>query len=449
MTERAGLSFPDMRHDIHVTAMKRAMKSAGLRQLSALYNLLQHDDAAVEALAAELTIGETYFFRDAGQFQLLRERILPEISGRKSEQEPIRIWSAGCATGEEAYSLAIVMAELGLAERAHIIGTDIARDRLERAHAGVYGRWSFRGVSDAVRGKYFDPSGRGFRLKSGVRKCVEFRYLNLAEDACPSFATGIWGMDLVLCRNVLIYFEPAAVQNVTQALIDSLAADGWLLLGASDPATHVMQQCAVIVTNAGLVYRQSKNGTASSEPVALPSAPRVDAPQPKTPASPSSSRSLSLSASRPASPPRDARATAVTDDATAVVAHVRGLADAGHLIQAERACVRGRQQHPESAELAYLHSILLAEQGHYDAALRAARQTLYLAPGLVVGHLALASIWLRMHNRAAAARSFRNAEQLLADINDSAIVPASGGEPAGRLLELTRAQLRLALGRAS
>lgn len=459
VSQRAGLTHASARRESDAAAIARVMRATGVRKIERYQELLARDAIAVETLAAELTIGETYFYRDSAHFQLLRDRILPEVAARKPHV--IRMWSAGCASGEEAYSLALVAHELGIRERARIIGSDIARSRLESARIARYGRWSFRGVADSVINAYFKRSGQRYELNANIRDRVEFRYLNLAEDSYPSLSTGIWGFDVVFCRNVLIYFEPAAVVRVTRALVASLAEGGWLVLGAADPVADVMQQCDVITTDAGVVYR--KRGVRASirlsEPTAAPLArnlrsppvrsPPVPAPanEPGAPLLPEPVNFLTAYAARE----YDAAIALARDvlqrgdDVSAWVTLVRALANQGNLAEAESMCALALQRQREAAELWYLQAVLLTEQSQLTAAIRAARQALYLDPGWIVAHLAQGTALAAAGEREAAALSFANAERLLLAMPEAQHVPGSDSEPAGRLLEMARAQLRLSV----
>jgi chemotaxis protein methyltransferase CheR len=254
--ERTGLVFPGARVSEVESTVRRVMGRHSIAGTERLLTVLEDDAEVRDGLVAELTIGETYFNRDTAQFELLRRRILPELLATAGAQRPLRIWSAGCASGEEPYSIAMILDELGALRNAEIVGTDISRPRLDQAQRGVYARWSLRGVPDDVRDRYFAPRGRYYELAERIRRPVDFRYLNLAEDRFPSLSVDIWGMDLIFCRNVLIYFDRATVQRVARRLIDSLSQDGWLVLGASDPSLRELVDCDVIVTDAGLVYKR-------------------------------------------------------------------------------------------------------------------------------------------------------------------------------------------------
>lgn len=261
--ERTGLVFPDSRLLDVEAAIRRAMARLGADDTDALLELLRDDAGARDAFVADLTIGESYFQRDPSQFDLLRWRVLPELLRSRPSDRPIRVWSAGCATGEEPYTVAMLFEELDAADRSDIVGTDIARQRLADAQRGLYSKWQLRNTPEQVRRRYFASHGKFFELSPRIRQRVDFRYLNLAEDSFPSLTTGIWGMDVILCRNVLIYFDAATVEMVARRLISSLSEDGWLLLGASDPSIAELTDCDVVLTDSGVAYR--RRGAAGAE----------------------------------------------------------------------------------------------------------------------------------------------------------------------------------------
>jgi chemotaxis protein methyltransferase CheR len=467
LQRRTGLMFSEARRPELERGVRKTMQATRARGGEAYLARLEADPQTLDDLVAEITIGETYFFREPEQFAVLREHILPDLLARGSDDRPLRVWSAGCATGEEPYSIAMVVSELGLNRTTHILGTDISRAALVRARGARYTRWSFRGVPETVVQTHFAPRGSELVLNPGIRSAVEFGYLNLAEDTYPSLATGVWGMDLILCRNVLIYFDPGTVARAANRLLDSLAEGGWLLLGASDPLLSDLAPSEVVVTRAGLAYRRPPRPGSQSPVVDPPS--RLVFPEP-------------ASASGPVAPPVPQASPAFTQPPALVVAAdaageaaecyarhdylgaaeiatialarerqdpalwvllVRALANHGDLSAAGRASAAGLDRHRTSAELTYLHAVLLAEGGRPAESASAARAALYLDRQMAVAHLALGAALAKLGDAPGARRSFRNAAQLLAAMPPDRVVPASDGEPAGRLAEMTRLQLQL------
>ncbi|MGH2569072.1 MAG: CheR family methyltransferase, partial [Bacteroidota bacterium] len=199
-------------------------------------NLLRQQ---LDVLASHLTVGETYFFREKNCFKLLEDQILsPLIQSRRSADRRLRIWSAGCCTGEEPYSIAMVLRNLipELTEwNVSLIATDINPRFLRRASEGVYGEWSFRETPAWIKEKYFKRIRNGqYELLSSVRRMVTFGYLNLVEDSYPSLLTNTNAMDIIFCRNVLMYFTPEQAKKVVKKLHRCLMDGGWLVVSPSE-----------------------------------------------------------------------------------------------------------------------------------------------------------------------------------------------------------------------
>ena len=186
-----------------------------------------------QELLKGLTIGETYFLREQAHFTLLRKQILPELIAqrRTSGDLHLNIWSVGCASGEEAYSLAITLTEM-LPDfddwALHLVGTDLNEYALKLARRGVYRKWAFRHTDIDFQYRYFDPVADGLQIKSNIRRLVMFRHSNLLSGApMPQF-------DVILCRNVLLYFSHKYASRAESIFYDALSLGGWLLLGQAE-----------------------------------------------------------------------------------------------------------------------------------------------------------------------------------------------------------------------
>lgn len=184
-------------------------------------------------LVSLLTVGESYFFRDKGQFKVLREHILPKLISKTQNGLELNIWSAGCSTGEEAYSIAIMIDEL-LAERSRwkivIRGTDINEEAIEKAKKGLFPKWSFRGVDQELQRKYFRRHKDGLQIIDEIKEMVEFRFENLL-DIPTDVDTGFGLMDLIVCRNVFIYFNSESIARVLSGFTGLLNKEGYLITG--------------------------------------------------------------------------------------------------------------------------------------------------------------------------------------------------------------------------
>lgn len=205
-----------------------------------LDRLLEHPQERalfLERLSAELTVGESFFFRNEHHFRALREHVLPAILRDNEQKREIRIWSAGCAGGEEPYSLAILLdQEIGRRRnwRVSILGTDLNPDFLARAREARYRPWSFRNTAIHEDRTCFQKEGDIVRVAPHIREMTRFAYLNLVKDVYPSPLTGTLGLDLILFRNVAIYLKPEITRLIIERFHRALRPGGWLLLGETE-----------------------------------------------------------------------------------------------------------------------------------------------------------------------------------------------------------------------
>ncbi|HJV37066.1 CheR family methyltransferase, partial [Geomonas sp.] len=230
LAKEMGLLFPKERWDDLERGLFSAARQLGFMDPHVFLHWLMSSPLTrrqVEALAGHLTIGETYFFRDPRSLEATETSILPPLlRARRGKDQRLRIWSAGCSTGEEAYTLAILLHRLLPDVREwniSILATDINAAALQKGMAGVYGKWSFRATPSWFKSLYFTPQPEGsLRVVDNVKRMVHFEYLNLAEDSYPSLPTNTNAMDLIFCRNVLMYFSPEMARTVVAKLNKSL-----------------------------------------------------------------------------------------------------------------------------------------------------------------------------------------------------------------------------------
>lgn len=221
-------------------------------------NQLQHcasSSSLLSELVAAITVGESYFFRDKNQINLLEKTILPHLIKQNQNKYSVKIWSAGCATGEEIYTIAMLLIDLipnieGW--NLELLATDINRESMEKAQIGVYGQWSMRSISAEYIERFFVKNGRFYTLTPKIRDLVTFKYLNLSDNSYPSIINGIYEIDLILCRNVLIYFDNDLVAKIMKRLSASMAPGAYLLLGASDPI--VTTETNLLFHHNGAIY---------------------------------------------------------------------------------------------------------------------------------------------------------------------------------------------------
>lgn len=442
---RSGLWFAQSRRQQAEGSMRQAMDTAGIPDPERFLRLLRSNHRAFDALIERLVIGETYFFREREQFDALRRLVLPELRLQQSNREErLRVWSAGCATGEEAYSLAILLEQEGLSAQAEVLGTDISNAALALARKATYGAWSFRENPPGLIEQYFHRRGGKFTLIERIRQSVVFDHLNLAAEIPPARTTGPDGrFDLILCRNVLIYFDPPSIERTAVRMFGALKDGGWLIAGPSDPPLWPHAPFETVLTSAGLLYRRRGGTAASVKPSFTLNAdlPRpaivVATAAPARPiAAPSGATAPQGECSVRATPP-------IAETAKVCAARLRAMVDRDNLQQSVAAMAAALAAHPLSAELYYLHAILLLSGDRHDEAAVALRRAIYLDRSLVVAHFALASIQQRRGAMAEARRCYRNVLAVCDRGDADDIVPLTDGEQAGRLAEAARVQLAL------
>jgi chemotaxis protein methyltransferase CheR len=232
----------------------------GLPDFTAYYRYLRFDAgrrAELEMAAELLTTNETYFYREPHQLRAFAEEILPSIAEENHRDEKLRIWSAGCSTGEEAYTIAILLKKCGLFEgwNLDVFGSDIARRVLAIARAGVYGENAFRTPeAEAIR-LWFREEESKWHVRDMIRKMVSFGHLNLLD---PVAAECVGATDVIFCRNVMIYFDLEARRRVVRTFWNRLREGGYLLLGHSESLLNVTTDFEIVQLRHDLVYRKPK-----------------------------------------------------------------------------------------------------------------------------------------------------------------------------------------------
>ena len=238
-----------LHHALRQTALPRSASRRGAAEPPLT-------EEAFDRLCETLTVQESYFFREPAKLRVVRDRLRDTARGRRA---PVRVWSAGCAQGEEAYTLAALCLEAGLEDRFRVLGTDLSHAAVAAARRGRYSRWSVRGMEPERLDELFESDGKAYQVRDGVRENVSFAQHNLLQPR-PSG----WGrFDLILCRNVLIYFTPEAARAAIDALVDALVPGGWLVLGAADPLADSVPELEPVLAPGGLTYRRRSSDTAT------------------------------------------------------------------------------------------------------------------------------------------------------------------------------------------
>lgn len=432
----------------------------------------------VEMLASYLTVGETYFFRERQSFEMLEERILPELTRRRRDGDRrFRIWSAGCCTGEEPYTIAILLKQVlpDLEDwQITILATDINPRFLQKASEGMYGEWSFRGVPPGIKERHFTKRHGGrFEILPEIKKMVTFSYLNLAVDTYPSLLNNTNAMDLIFCRNVLMYFSPERAKQVVRKFHHSLLDGGWLIVSPSETSHILYAQFVTVNFPEVIFYKKDSHKTSAvvsygleqeTKPPLPPTIPFSFAPPPKP------ELTISEPLKEPVAPDtseekvvepehnlyaeamdlyqqgryEEAAQTLSTllardpSDSKAMALLARVHANQGNLTEATRWCEKALAADKLSPACHVLHATILQEQGVTQEAIRALQRALYLDQNLVLAHFALGNIARQQGKFKETSKHFENARQLLAAYPQEDILPESEGMTAGRLMEIIR-----------
>lgn len=429
----------------------------------------------MKSLAAALTIGETYFLRDPKSYRVLEEKLLPElIAARRRGDRTLRIWSAGCSSGEEPYSIAILLSRM-LPEFADwkvtLLATDINPMALERGVRGVYSKWSFRNAPSWLM-EYFtqEPDGN-YRILPRIRDMVSFAHLNLAAPSREAAAlTG--GMDVIFCRNVMLYFHEEQIAKTVALLHRSLKAGGWLFVGPTEVdhqrlpgfSCHHFEGALALRKTAATARRGQEPAEAvgparstarsAARPARLAGSTAGGASSPPAPPSPS-----------PAPPagetvPGDeggslkkaqelydcgryqeaarafVAASGEAEGTAALEMAARSFANIGSYAEARGCCEKALAQDRLNPRTHYLHSIILEQQDDGEGALRSLRNALYIDHDYLLAYFALGNLCRRRGELKEAEQSFANALRLLRERDPHEVLPETDGMTAGSLAQL-------------
>jgi chemotaxis protein methyltransferase CheR len=469
LSQRMGLYFARDRWADLERGMLAVAADLGMADVtSCVRHLLatEWDRPHIEMLASHLTIGETYFFREPKSFEALSQRILPDlIRSRQGAGRDIHIWSAACCSGEEAYSLAMLL-DMLIPDRTswtiRILATDINPSFLRRAADGIYGEWSFRGVPDDIKKKYFVPtSGGAYTIVPRIKKMVAFSYGNLVGDSLHSPNINNKSIDILFCRNVLMYFNEDAIRKVIDHFHQVLNDDGWLFPSSVEGAPALFTPFTYVNVDGATLYRKEASAARIAAPpvpvplTLLPSPPetgtRVEVaavlPRPAPPAVlPPPARSSHAEASALYGEGRYGEAAALLlahlqvepENAACMLLLARGYANQGYLFEALDWCRRAIACNRLNASGHYLLAMVQQELNELAEAAVSLQRTLFLDPHFVLAHFALADLARSQGKPSEASRHYRNAAALLEGRDATELLPDSDGMSVGRLLELAR-----------
>ncbi|MFA5505945.1 MAG: CheR family methyltransferase [Vulcanimicrobiota bacterium] len=411
LIETTGLAYYRTRDEVLASKIGARMQELELTDCSDYLRAIKSSGATeMDHLISRLTIGETYFFRTKPHFDALEQRVFPELLARNLTTRRLSIWSAGCATGPEPYSLSLLLRDRMGARTVgwdlSILATDINQEFLETAARASYGQWAFRAISEEILRDCFHRAGKHWKLDPRYSRDVCFAKHNLVRDPFPPIP-GPPVFDLIVCRNVLIYFNLDIIRSVVSRFYECLKPGGWLLVGHSEPNIEIFHSFETVRCGDTVIYQKPQTAyeaptPVSRQPDALPAVthPRVVLPR-----------------------AGESRLVAI-----------RRLTDEGRWQEALELCQTSLIQDALDPKLHFLLALIqhnLRQEGPRDESLKKA---LYLDRSFVEAHYYRGVFLSESGNRKEAGRSFRAVLRLLEDGSGA----SPGPEAPDQLLRMSR-----------
>jgi len=453
----------------------------------------------VEVLAANLTIGETYFWREPGAFDALEQTVFPGlIRAHRKGNKKLRIWCAGCSTGEEPYSIAILLDRLIPKAKdwdISILATDINPRVLLKATTGEYGKWSFRGTPHWLKEKYFlqKPDNR-LEIIPEIKRKVKFEYLNLAEDIYPSSHNNTKATDIIFCRNVLMYFTPDCFRQVVQGFFNSLVNGGFLVVSASELSQQNFPEF-VPVNLPGMVFYQKVSGEMinqigiAEEETPFETGPFRIIPEPdyESEIAIPYSRKYENEIRKP-EPDYESESAIpysrkyeneihkkdfISEHISSVYSEllnsyyqghyaevieklqkedqtseeqvllIRAFANLGNLAEATKSCEKAIEANKLDPFLYYLQATIHRENNRPDEAVKSLKRAIYLDSDFVLAYYSLGNIYQQLGNSKNATKYYGIVLTILNKCKHEDILPETDGLTAGRFREMINASLKL------
>ena len=425
-----------------------------------------------EILASYLTVNETYFWREPQTFEALEQEILPGLVRARHEEKRIRIWSAGCSTGEEPYSIAIALRKLIPDIKKWnitIIASDINPKMLNKANEGLYSRWSFRNAPPWLKEKYFVPNKNGkFEIIPGIKNMVTFKYLNLAEDVYPSQLNNTNAMDIIFCRNVLMYFTKHRFKQVVKGLFNSLMEGGYLIVSANELSVHNFFDFMPVSSHGMILYQKTSGKVKKRERDVMTDTMPRPAPAQVIPKQGPVVESITSLPIKPQNVIAEKQIIPHNDtyernlklykegDYEAVINNlqnsdrtlnkqvllIKSYANMGKLSEASSICEKAIVGEKLNPMLHYLYATILQEGNKYNEAIASLKRAIYLNPDFILSYFSLGNIYQRLGDFNKSKKYYKNTLSILDKYEQDDILPESEGISAGRFREIINSTMQ-------
>ncbi len=470
--EILGLHFPKNRWGDLERGLFSASKELGFGEsIDTLAMLLadrNSDPRYLDVVANHLTVGETYFFREKHSLDVFQSQIIPELlAERFGKDQRINIWSAGCCTGEEPYTLAMLLMETipDISKwNISILATDLNPQFLKKAKEGIYSTWSFRETPKEVQSRYFKKIGAGWQIDETIRKMVHFRQVNLSETDFYAQQNMHKSLDVIFCRNVLMYFSPELIRRVGRGFYDVLAPQGWFITSPVELSDELFDEFGKVQYDKCIVYRKTIHKQVLHKPVSHPHK-RAEKPEPLD----FSFKSRKAVADKPPKAKHTNPIVGVqpyelaehlfrrgqyAECATLCRSELlkarekhswqrllsRSFANMGQLEESLKVCQEMLNFNRLDADTYYLMATILVEKSELGEAVKVLNQGFYIDPDHLMSHLLMAGILRRMSKDATAAIHLEKIKKLLNGLDVKVVLDETEGLTVGSILEMVESQ---------
>ena len=456
----SGIYLEETKADsLRISLVTRATR-LGFLAYDEYFRLLSHDEDEFKELMNLVTINETSFFRFPAQFEALRDQIIPGLLQQNTQQRhSFRVWSAGCSTGEEPYSIAMTLLDSDIDNeqvRCEVLGTDVSTQALDRAKLAVYPAKGLSNLPQNVVQRWFEPVKGGHRPVRQVREIVGFSYHNLIKEPYPLAFSSNW--DIVFCRNVTIYFRPDSTRRVVNNFYESLNPGGYLFIGHSETLTSISERFEPVEVGGVFLYRKpvdrpmfssgfesavrpvrSERLRTAELPSSRPAQPPAEegggrerkTPTPRARSHASAQSQRKAPPGRSPAPPGEHHGSGAPTESEKIVAEARALLDSGEPLRARAMAELVLATDPGHVAALLVRAHASADAGDLPLAIADATHALKVDPLLASARYILGIIYLRQEDQARALNEFKrtiyiDSDYVLAHFNLANIYRAMG-----------------------
>ncbi len=436
IADNAGLFLDDSKFDTLRTALLARTTALNLKDYREYYRFINFNPRGEEEfkeLMNLLTVGETYFFRDAKHFEILAKYILPDIIKYKKEKgdNSIRIWSAGCSTGEEPYSIAMFLLEnltVPSLWDIEILATDVSTKALQKARDGIYTKWSLRAIDRKYVQKHFITTENRYILNDEIKRMVKFEYFNLIREPYPLTKMGNY-WDIILCKNVTIYFKVDSTRRVIHNFYQSLRDGGTLFIGMSESLFQISDEFLLTEHDNCFLYKKiagQEKTTGYKREIKIPAVKKIDAEDAEIIFKRAKDHFKAKHYDRAiVELGKVIRLKPTHIDARLMLADI--YANEERYGEAEEECLKVLDANSLLPAAHCLLGVVLGKQKRTVEAIPALKKAIYLDQDMVIAHLHLANLYYDNKDYNHSAREFKNVLRILEKDIDKEVGLSDGG----------------------